>query len=124
MITTKLTRCFLAGAALLGAAVLRANTALLNDAKSWSPMGSEDMRVAWSDAEGALHFQAAFSKAGQHSIWPLVPLPAGMAGAVGIRFEMKLLPEGLKDLSCRVHFADQGALSGQFSFSPPGPGAY
>ena len=124
MITTKLTRCFLAGAALLGAVALRANTALLNDAKSWKPMGTEDMRVAWSDAEGALHFQAAFSKAGQHSVWPLVPLPAGMAGAAGIRFEMKLLPEGLKDLSCRVHFADQGALSGHFSFAPPVPGAY
>lgn len=124
MSTSKLLRVFLLGVVLSGAVALCANAASLNDAKKWQPMGSEPMRVAWADSEGALHFQASFSKTGTHSIWPLLPLPKGMAGAAGIRFAMKLLPTELKDLACRVHFANQGQVSGYFTFPPPAPGDY
>lgn len=124
MSIAKPARVFLLGVALLGAAVLRANTASLNDAKNWKPMSSESMRVTWSDSEGALHFQASFSKTAYHSIWPLLSLPKGMADAAGIRFAMKLLPTELKDLACRVHFANQGEVSGHFIFPPPAPGDY
>lgn len=121
---TRMKCLFFAALLLLGSLAPAATKSWLNEPQNWQAMGTEPMQLAWSEAEDALHFQASFQKDGRRSIWPLLRLPAGMAGAAGMRFEMKLLPAELQDLSCAIHFAKQGELSGNFAFPPPAPGDY